>query len=444
MATELAHGKPTVRDLVEVVDAEIGKRQDAWAPSLAKTGLSIARFRAGILQAVRANPRLLECHPTEIVNAAAKALALGLDVSGMTGEAFLIGPLMKSTRRGDQWVKVPTCELWKGVHGVIKLSYRSGLVKLIQPGIAREGDDFDVDLGADAPVRHKPRSGIAPIMAWYAQVRIATGGVLVGIIWRDEAGGIVADARARLGNGFDKSPWATHPDEMLQKTAVMRALKWAPKSVEQAELLTPDDEYRVERAAPVALVAPPRDEPHALGYSEPVTVDMEPEPPRAQERRQASHPAQTSPSTFAPVSEAPAASQTPPPPDDALPEVARWRNECANLLTTRNGDDLWRKGESVETASLAALKIAVEVLRKRCTKAQSKLLASLAEEVGEPRTVVQQKYGVRSRAYLTATGCSAEIDRLTALRDARIPDDRLRDPSEPGYDDAPMFSGGEP
>lgn len=159
---------------------------------------------------------------------------------------------------------------------------------------------------------------------------------------------------------------------------------------------------------------------------------------------QKAQPPASAPQTVAPQAQPVRADSAPPATHgdpDAMPEVARWRNECANLLTTRNGDDLWRKGESVETASLAELKIAVEVLRKRCTKAQSKLLASLAEEVGEPRTVVQQKYGVRSRAYLTATGCSAEIDRLTALRDAKVPD--LRDGSGPDPDLPPFHEGGQ-
>ena len=265
---------------VQSVQAQIQERKRAWELSLSGSGMTFDRFAQGIMQAIRNNPKLLECADGEVVRAAGRAAVLGLDVSGMTGEAHLVGPLGTAKK----------CELWKGVHGVAKMTYRSGLVRVIQPAIVREGDDFDVDFGSDKPLTHKPKGGTGPILAWYAQVRMATGGVLLGIVWRDEADGLVIDAKERLGGAFKYTPWATHADAMLLKTAVMRAVKWAPKSVEQAEVLSTGD----DDAASVAELPQPARTPvlesdasaPALGHEDaqafdvPATRDAEKVPAR--------------------------------------------------------------------------------------------------------------------------------------------------------------------
>lgn len=204
-----------------------------WKPKLAKTGMDPERFLQGVFDAVKANPRLLECGTRSIMNAAGKAAGLGLDISGQTGEAFLVGPLGKEKR----------CEMWRGVQGTAKLVYRSGMVSAIRPGIVREGDDFALDMGnMERPISHTPRSGTKDILAWYCIVGLRTGGQQIGVVWRDEAPKLCNDARARLGSAFDRSPWKDHYDAMLLKDAVARALKWAPKSVEQVELLAVDDD----------------------------------------------------------------------------------------------------------------------------------------------------------------------------------------------------------
>lgn len=214
-------------------EAAVSNKRDDWRKALKNTGTDCDRFMQGVIDAVRANPKLLDCDVRSVIMAANKAAAVGLDVSGVTGEAFLVGPLGREKR----------CELWRGVHGNAKLAYRSGLVSVLRPAIVREGDDFEVDLGSvDHPIVHVPRSGIGPIVAWYAIVALRTGGTLVGLVWRDEADALCDAAAARLGEAFARSPWATHPDAMLLKTAVARATKWAPKSIEQCEMLDVGDD----------------------------------------------------------------------------------------------------------------------------------------------------------------------------------------------------------
>ena len=240
-----------VRKEPNTIVAALDKKQADWGGALAKSGGSWERFRFGVLTALRANPKLTEAPIADVLMAAGKAVVFGLDVSGLTGEAYLV-PISKSRKLPNgQWEKNTTCELWRGVHGLTKLAYRSGLCKLIRPGIVYQGDDFAVDLGdIERPIRHTPRGESEYVVAHYAIVALTTGGQLVSVIWRSEAERIVAAARDRLGEAFSKSPWGTHTDAMLQKTAVMRATKWAPKSVDQHREMSDDGEFDGQATTP--------------------------------------------------------------------------------------------------------------------------------------------------------------------------------------------------
>lgn len=207
-------------------------RREEWERAARDTGMSFDTFAAGIVTAVRNNPRLLEAGAAEIIGAADRARALGLDVSGVTGEAWLIGPLK---RKG-----IATVEMWKGIKGVLKLAYRSGLIKSVTVNTVYDGDAFDVDLGREPPIRHIPSGNGGRIVAVYALCSLQTGGALPGIVWTGEVENMQAAARQRLGAAYDRSPWATNTEGMVSVAAVRRALKWAPQSVIQQELLGDD------------------------------------------------------------------------------------------------------------------------------------------------------------------------------------------------------------
>lgn len=207
----------------------LAKRRDEWAVAAKDTGMSFDVFCQGIVTAVRANPRLLEAGAANIINAADRSRALGLDCSGVTGEAWLVGPFR---RKGSL-----TVELWKGIKGTVKLAYRSGMVRKVTVQTVYEGDDFDVDYAAEPPIRHRPAGKSDVPIATYALVSLTTGGALAGVVWGGEVSGLQAKAAARLDKGYASSPWATNLTGMVEVQAMRRALKWAPQSVVQQDLL---------------------------------------------------------------------------------------------------------------------------------------------------------------------------------------------------------------
>jgi phage RecT family recombinase len=177
------------------------------------------RLKLAILQQFRVNQRLLECDPSEILAAGYRIAALDLDLA--TGEVWLIA-------------KGKKCEVWPGAQGYITLAYRSGLVALVTMGDVREGDDFNFTRSdPDNPIHHVQRSSAQPIIAQWAMVTLNNGKKIAEVLYADAFPGLLADAKARLKDGFGYSPWAKHERRMTALVPLRRALKRAPKSVLQ-------------------------------------------------------------------------------------------------------------------------------------------------------------------------------------------------------------------
>lgn len=97
-----------------------------------------------VVVSVERLPKLLECDRQSLFNAAMSAACLGLEVDGVTGQAFLI-PFKNRA------------QLVIGYKGMNTLAARSGIT--ITGGVVREGDDFSYELGTKPNVHHVPKLG---------------------------------------------------------------------------------------------------------------------------------------------------------------------------------------------------------------------------------------------------------------------------------------------
>lgn len=106
--------------------------------------MPVERLTRTIVVSCERVPRLLECDRQSLFNAAMSAACLGLEVDGVTGQAFLIPFGTKA-------------QLVIGYKGYNTLAARSGYV--IRGGVVRDGDDiWDFD-EATAFVKHKRNLG---------------------------------------------------------------------------------------------------------------------------------------------------------------------------------------------------------------------------------------------------------------------------------------------
>jgi len=201
----------------------LAKVEGSIAASLRGPIEAPALIRSALLQ-VAMTPALTKVAATaegkmSIVQAVMQAASLGLMVGGPAGEAALI------PYKG-------VAKLIPMVRGLATLAIRSGSVQAITPRAVFEGDDFEVSLGTEDKIMHRPlmtgaRNDDSKIVAVYALFKMAGGALHFDWMTRDEVERVRATSRAK-----DEGPWVEWWGEQAKKTVVKRGSKMVPLSPE--------------------------------------------------------------------------------------------------------------------------------------------------------------------------------------------------------------------
>jgi recombination protein RecT len=179
--------------------------------------MPVERLTRTLLISCERNPKLLECSRQSLINSAMSAAVLGLEIDGVTGQAFLI-PFKQHA------------QLVVGYKGYNTLGARAGIT--ITGGCAREGDEFSYALGSDAFVRHVPTlaAGKRITAAWAAATAMGRKPI-VTLIGIDE---LMAVKARSPGAKKPDSPWndpAIGFPAMCEKTAKRRLARSLPLTV---------------------------------------------------------------------------------------------------------------------------------------------------------------------------------------------------------------------
>jgi recombination protein RecT len=208
-----------------------------FAQVLPKT-LPVERLIRTIVISAQRLPKLLECDRQSLFNAAMSAACLGLEVDGVTGQAYLI-PFKGRA------------QLVVGYKGYNTLAARSGIT--ITGAVVREGDEFDYQLGSAAFVRHRPRTSKGRITHAWACAQTMDRPAVVEVLDIDE---LMAVKAKSPGAARSDSPW-NDPSigfpAMCQKTAKRRLARSMPLNVMQQAARM--DEAVDEQGAP-AWISP--------------------------------------------------------------------------------------------------------------------------------------------------------------------------------------------
>ena len=223
--------------------------------------LSAPRLVRSILISCERTPKLLNCTRQSIYNAAMSAACLGLEVDGVTGQAYLIPFDVRGT---------PTCQLVVGYKGFNTLGARSGLT--ITAEVVRDGDAFDFDEG-EGWVRHKKQLGKPGrrIIATWAKAAALDRPAVIKVLDIDD---ILSVKRRSPGARKPDSPWndeAIGFPAMAEKTAKRRLARAMPLNV--CQLAARMDEAFEEQGLPA----------HITPHQGVVVAPGEPEPQPAAE-----------------------------------------------------------------------------------------------------------------------------------------------------------------
>lgn len=189
-----------------------------FAQVLGKT-MPVERLIRTVMISVERLPALLECDRQSIFNSAMSAACLGLEVDGVTGQAYLIPFKGKA-------------QLVIGYKGYNTLAARSGIT--ITGGVVREGDQFEYELGSSAFVRHVPTLGNkGRIIAAWASATAKARPAVVTVLDIDE---LLAVKSKSPGARRSDSPWndtAIGFPAMCEKTAKRRLARSLPLNIMQ-------------------------------------------------------------------------------------------------------------------------------------------------------------------------------------------------------------------
>lgn len=204
------------------------KQQLALAMPRHMTAERLARIA---LTEVRKVPKLAQCNQTSFLGAIMQCAALGLEPGGALGHAYLL-PFDKNKKNAQgKWERVDTeVQLIIGYRGMIDLARRSGQIMSLEARAVYAKDEFEVELGIDSRIVHKPawtENDRGPLVFAYAVAKLKDGGVQFDVMSRAEIEKVRAQSKAK-----DNGPWITHFDEMAKKTVVRRLFKYLPVSIE--------------------------------------------------------------------------------------------------------------------------------------------------------------------------------------------------------------------
>jgi recombination protein RecT len=210
---------------LQVIERAFAPLAPKFADVLNVPGVNLtpARLIRSVMVSCGRTPKLQACTLTSLFNAAMSAACLGLEVDGVTGQAFLIPFDIKG---------VPTAQLVVGYKGYNTIGARSGLT--IGGEVVREGDDFAFDEGA-AWIHHSKllgKPGRRIIAAW-ATARAMDRPATVKVLDIDDLLAVKSRSPAARKND---SPWndeAIGFPAMCEKTAKRRLARNMPLNVYQ-------------------------------------------------------------------------------------------------------------------------------------------------------------------------------------------------------------------
>lgn len=209
------------------VAAELQRKMTAMKSVLPAhiTPERMSRIALGML---RTNAKLAQVamnNPESFVHAVLLASQLGLE-PGVQGMAYLVP-------YGNEVQMIP------GYKGLINLARRSGEISSIEAHIAYRNDEFDLSLGLEQKLTHKPRldGDRGDPMLVYCIARFKDGGHHLECMTISEVNRI-RDTKSKASK---TGPWRDDYEEMARKTVVRRASKYWPMSIELQNAIAADD-----------------------------------------------------------------------------------------------------------------------------------------------------------------------------------------------------------
>jgi recombination protein RecT len=217
--------------------------------------LDSGRFLRAALTALGTVKDLQKCTQVSVLAGLMQAAQLGLEVSDVRGQCYLIP--RKDNRDGG----VHKAVFQLGYRGMIDLAARGGIT--VDVDEICENDAYDYQRGTQPRLYHKPTlAKRGEVIAYYAVAQFADGRpptfVIIGKSEAEEHRDKFASQKNAKGE--ISGPWVEHFDAMARKTTIRMLLNYLPATVELRQA--------------VAIETTAAEEPLNISYLPPVNVQL--------------------------------------------------------------------------------------------------------------------------------------------------------------------------
>lgn len=197
------------------------------------TGISPSEFMVIAVNAVKKNPKLLECDKGSLFGAILTAAELGLPPNTPSQLSYII-PYKRKYKDGGIWKEINEAQFQIGYQGHLELMYRNPNVVDVETSIVYEKDEFEVVKGEDKKIIHKPHRGVdrGKRIATYAIVYLKGAAKPKFVVLYDYE--IEKFKKISQSATYDSSPWKDEDKDpmgwMWRKTAIKQIAKEIPKT----------------------------------------------------------------------------------------------------------------------------------------------------------------------------------------------------------------------
>jgi len=199
-----------------------------------------AVFERNLVNALMANPALMNFDPRLIFREVSKAAGLGLLLDPILGEAYIVTAYNYKTRSTEPQLRV-------GYKGMCKLARQAGTVSGLYAHEVHALDDVECDLGFPKVFHHRPKLFVdrGDLVGYVAVVAYKDGNFDFEPMSREQCLAIRdrSDAwKAFVQEKIKSTPWSTDEVEMCKKTVLRRLMKRQEQSPEMAAAFRIEDE----------------------------------------------------------------------------------------------------------------------------------------------------------------------------------------------------------
>jgi len=323
----------TTTQLRSMVQGDGSKELFAKLEKIAPKGYEVNKLGQQLMLAASSNPQILNCSKASILKAMTHAAELGLNVSGLQGDAYIV-PF-----KG-------TAQFLPGYRGLLRLLRRTGNVKTVEANVVYEGDHFVNRSGTDPVFEHEATSPSrrGEMIGVYALVHYKDGGMDKAFLWKEDVDKIRDSSPSGRSSS---SPWNKWYNEMAKKTAIRAMMKYAPVQTDDYEALARAEEadYSVigEDDKPQARSASSLNQDLGLGVDvqDAESEDIEEDTPpveKTPKKKRAPAPTDEAPHPAESENPAPPKADTPPKKKRGRPRKARPKAIEVEAVNTETGE----------------------------------------------------------------------------------------------------------